>query len=90
MKYFIVTLVYELMDVEEYPVYKNYVVDTNDQITLADLLHSPKYQMEGYRMVGVFNLEEITKTTAESLLILQKNTPPTDLWAVMSAQGRHG
>ena len=90
MEYFIVTLIYELLDVVEYPVYRDYIVNTNDQIIIAEFLQSPKYQIEGYRVAGLFSLFPIAKTTAESLLALQKDTPPPYSWAISYVKGRHG
>lgn len=71
MQYFIIKLVYELKDVVEYPVYKNFIVNKKDGINLAELILSPKYHLEGYRLVGILSPLEISKTTAESLLSLQ-------------------
>lgn len=75
MKYFIITLIYELKDVVEYPLFKNYIVNTIDRISLADFFQSSKYQIEGYRVVGVLSPLAISKTTAESLITLQKSSP---------------
>ncbi|AEI50121.1 hypothetical protein [Runella slithyformis] len=74
MKYFIITLIYELKDVAEYPLFKNYIVNTIDKIPLAELFQSSKYQIEGYRVVGVLSPLAISKTTAESLKTLRKDT----------------
>lgn len=71
MEYFIIKLVYELKDVVEYPVFKNFIINKKDGIKLEELILSPKYHLEGYRLVGILSPLAISKTIAESLLTLQ-------------------
>lgn len=68
MKYFIVTLLYEEMEVVIEPIQKDFIVETPTFPSLTELLQSPKYAIDGYRRVGIIKTVEISKQTAESIL----------------------
>lgn len=66
---------YEEKGVIKEPIFKDFVIEATTFPNVTDLLQSPKYNIDGYRRVGIKETVEISKQTAESL-VMQKDTPP--------------
>lgn len=69
MKFFVVTIMYEEKEVIKDPIFKDFVIEASTFPSITDLLQSPKYNIEGYRRVGIEKTVEISKRTAELLMM---------------------
>lgn len=67
MKYFVVTIIYEGIDIVNKAFKKDFIVEEESYPKIKDMLEAPEYEIQGYRRVGVSVPTKVSKVTADAL-----------------------